>query len=741
MVDSTLLEIKQEVESAVSLIKAQHAGSNLSEAKRLLSEAGEAVKGDRFDNALELARKSQLMARPNTEYLLQSARDLAMDAEKEFTAKKYDDATGLWKKALEEYSRARELATERGEGEVVTKIDEVEGVIQENISNSDVSHENAVMLELVSTGSKKVEEGNGLFGEGQFEDARNAYEEGKDAYRKAAKIATERDFTDDGVKIEEALRSVSSSINATYLKRAETLLTAASDDLSSNNLEDAEKRFSEVVEYVEGLKDVEGLDAGSEAAVQLEKGHEGLLRTKLQQGRNQMEEAQSIFNNGKFYDAKEAYKSASAHLDAVRDEAIQHKLQDVVSDLHGLINVCTQNINLATDSLMGVGRVDATVIRVEDVGRGTGTFVLPTPATSPVGGVADRLRRLFREMVYIGGGGFADVYKVERKDGSIVAIKVPRNLDSKTEDIFFRELDSWKKLKHPNIVRLIKPHLTPIPYLETEYIDGGSLQEALDQHPDRSGGTLAGDAPAACRVAYNLASALQHSHAKNVIHSDLSPKNILLTKDGEPKITDFGLSKVASSSSEIAGLTRAYASKEQLDKRMADERTDVYQLGLLFYCMLAGENPFESGSVYETEERVRTLVPDPPSVRNRAAGPLDDLVLRCLSKEASERPSLREFRETVYEFVKKGYGESLHLTEDTGTLMRLACNYAMMAASQDDGAQCLLALKSAQGKVRDQDKQKELGNMIQDIEHRVKEGMKLDPIVERMRVCLRDFGG
>jgi len=290
-------------------------------------------------------------------------------------------------------------------------------------------------------------------------------------------------------------------------------------------------------------------------------------------------------------------------------------------------------------------------------------------------------------------------------------------------------------------VRLIKPHLTPIPYLETEYVGGGNLHEALNPLPEKAGSTLTGDVQAACGIAYNLASALQHSHGKNVVHSDLSPKNILLTKDGEPKITDFGLSKVASSSSEIAGLTRAYASKEQLDTRTADERTDVYQLGLLFYSMLAGENPFEAGSVYETEERVRTLDPEPPSVRNRVAGPLDDLILRCLSKEASERPSLREFKETVYEFVKKGYGESLHLTEDTGTLMRLACSHAMMAASQGDAAQCLLALKSAQGKVRDPDKRKELGNMIGDIEHRVKEGMKLEPIVERMRVCLSDVGG
>ena len=282
--------------------------------------------------------------------------------------------------------------TEEMKGEILDIIAGVTGgLIGNTIFNVKISMRNETMLNLVDSGLRKVEEGNGLLDKGRFEDARKAYEEGSLSYARAAAIAAKKGSIEDYKKIGEALRSIESSISTTffrsgdlvganrrgrevdlrltYVRGADAMLTAARADLLSNKWDEAEKRFSEVVEYIGGLNEAEGLDAW-ETAGRLEEGHRGLLRAKLQKGLNRIEVAQSLFNDGKFNDSKETYKSARSYLDGVRDEAIQHKLQDMVSYLDGLINVCTQNINLATDSLMGVGGMDATVIRVEDMERG-----------------------------------------------------------------------------------------------------------------------------------------------------------------------------------------------------------------------------------------------------------------------------------------------------------------------------------------------------------------------------------
>lgn len=99
--------------------------------------------------------------------------------------------------------------------------------------------------------------------------------------------------------------------------------------------------------------------------------------------------------------------------------------------------------------------------------------------------------------------------------------------------------------------------------------------------------------------------------------------------------------------------------------------------------------------------------------------PLDDVIMRSLSEDPKKRPSLREFREQIYEFVKRSYGKSLHLTEGVDKILRMTCNHAIFAVKQGDMAECLSALRYAIGKVRDPAIREELNSSIEEVEFRI----------------------
>jgi serine/threonine protein kinase len=245
------------------------------------------------------------------------------------------------------------------------------------------------------------------------------------------------------------------------------------------------------------------------------------------------------------------------------------------------------------------------------------------------------------------------------------------------------------------------------------------------------------DVEKACRIAFDIASGLEYAHNRHIIHGDINPKNVLLTSSGEAKITDFGLAKIVSSSTQVKGYTLLYAPVEVLEKLIADEKSDVYQLGLTTYVMLTGCNPFEADSKYEIEEKIKNLTPEPPSKYNPVFSDLDDLIMRCLSKKPADRPSLREFRESIYEFIKKRYNVSLPLTEDIDKILAITCNYALMAAKQGDIGECLRALNSAKEKIRDPEIRNEMKKLIENVEYRAKNEITLEQLLDKMEIFLK----
>ncbi len=237
------------------------------------------------------------------------------------------------------------------------------------------------------------------------------------------------------------------------------------------------------------------------------------------------------------------------------------------------------------------------------------------------------LQPFFTDSAFIGEGGFGRVFKAINKEGELVALKIPKSFETKSEKTFITEVSNWSQLKHPNIVKLIEYKILPIPYIETEYCEGRlekgmkSLQEAVS-------------------IIYEIAKGLEYAHDKNIIHGDVKISNILI-KNGIYKISDWGLSKLKIDESvTLSGATPSYAAPEQISQEFgkADERTDIYQLGNVFYELLTGRLPFE-GDISQIYSSILTTQPIKPAEINSNAQPVNDIVMKCLNKNKNERYS------------------------------------------------------------------------------------------------------
>jgi len=245
----------------------------------------------------------------------------------------------------------------------------------------------------------------------------------------------------------------------------------------------------------------------------------------------------------------------------------------------------------------------------------------------------------YEPLEFIGEGGFARVFKVKnRSSGEIVALKMPK-LDEKAGKAFLNEVSTWMRLNHGNIVRLIDANVVPFPYLELEFVEGaemdGKLFRSLEELPKPL------DERRALKIVKGIASALSYAHTRGVLHRDLKPGNILLTRDFEPKITDWGLAKIQAVSSMLSGFSPLYAAPEQLSKAYGsvDQRTDIFQLGVIFYELLTGSNPFEGYSFEEVAGKIidESFEIPKPSSFSKSLGKFDGIIAKMLSRRREGR--------------------------------------------------------------------------------------------------------
>lgn len=249
----------------------------------------------------------------------------------------------------------------------------------------------------------------------------------------------------------------------------------------------------------------------------------------------------------------------------------------------------------------------------------------------------------------VGAGAMGEVYRAEDpRLGRQVAVKViSAALDEDGLDRFEREARATAVLKHPNIVTVydIGNH-GGLPFLVSEFLEGNTLREVL------TSGSM--NVPTALEFAHQLAQGIAAAHALRIIHRDLKPENLFVTRDRRLKILDFGLAKLkpdlsssddsetsaptvqATSSGTILG-TLGYMAPEQLRGDPVDERVDIFSIGVIFYEMVAGENPFRRPSSAETIAAILHDTPSSLAVHDELMAALDRVTLRCLEKDPFDR--------------------------------------------------------------------------------------------------------
>lgn len=238
----------------------------------------------------------------------------------------------------------------------------------------------------------------------------------------------------------------------------------------------------------------------------------------------------------------------------------------------------------------------------------------------------------------IGAGGMADVYKAKcHRLNRLVAMKILKqeySEDAKFVDKFQVEAQSAAGLSHPNIVSVYDVGEDDgLHYIVMELVEGITLKSFIERK-----GSL--DIKEATGIAIQIAQGMEAAHDNHIIHRDIKPQNIMISKEGKVKVTDFGIAKAATSNTITSNAMGSvhYISPEQARGGYSDEKSDIYSLGVTMYEMLSGKVPFTGDStvsvalahIQEDAIPLRTLNPEIPAS-------LDRIVQKCMQKKPERR--------------------------------------------------------------------------------------------------------
>ena len=239
----------------------------------------------------------------------------------------------------------------------------------------------------------------------------------------------------------------------------------------------------------------------------------------------------------------------------------------------------------------------------------------------------------------IGTGGMADVYKAKcHKLNRYVAIKVMKSEFSQDKTFvskFWAEAQSAAGLVNPNVVNVYDVGVeNGIYYIVMELVEGITLKKYIEKR---------GKLPykEAVSIAIQVANGMDAAHQHNIVHRDIKPQNIIISKEGKVKVTDFGIAKVASSATINTSASMGsvhYISPEQARGGYSDERSDIYSLGITIFEMLTGTVPFDGDSaVAVAVQHIQDSIPAPSQLVEGIPISVDKIVLKCTQKKTDRR--------------------------------------------------------------------------------------------------------
>jgi serine/threonine-protein kinase len=248
--------------------------------------------------------------------------------------------------------------------------------------------------------------------------------------------------------------------------------------------------------------------------------------------------------------------------------------------------------------------------------------------------------RLLRRL---GEGGMGTVYLAYSESlQKQVAIKVLADrlaTNSSYVDRFLREARNGTRLDHPNVVRCIeagKDEASGKHFLMMEYVDGPSARALLD----RQGRLPVGDA---VHIIVQIARALRYVHARDFVHRDIKPDNILINSAGVAKLADLGLAKCIADASQLTGAKQGFGTpyympcEQAVDATKADARCDIYALGATLYHLITGVVPFPGETHLQIAERKLAGTYLPASGIIPAVAPLDPIIAKMLARDPNDR--------------------------------------------------------------------------------------------------------
>jgi len=293
-----------------------------------------------------------------------------------------------------------------------------------------------------------------------------------------------------------------------------------------------------------------------------------------------------------------------------------------------------------------------------------------TPAKEPRPELTETLQKPVRELTTgstlasryqiieeLGHGGMGKVYKVfDTEIQAKMALKLIKpevSADKTTIERFRNELKIARDISHKNICRMYDLGKEAGNYFITmEYVSGEDLKSFIRRSRQLVVGT-------AIFIAKQVCEGLAEAHRLGVVHRDLKPGNIMIDKEGNAKIMDFGIARSISAKG-ITGAgvmigTPEYMSPEQVEGKEVDQRSDIYSLGIILYEMLTGQVPFEGDTPFTIGVKQKSEIPkDPRGLNAQIPEDLSRLILRCLEKDKGKRYQTAEELRAELEKIEQG---------------------------------------------------------------------------------------